>query len=173
MTVLTLSRLSDPVTDVIGEPVSSFYAERFWLPVLGPTSMWLLRHCARHTERGDYVVDAEELGRLLGVGGHGGRHSPLLRSLERLRHFHLAALAGENAWALPAFVGMVSRPLLQRLPESLRREHDLLTGLARERAVPCAGACGRETWSPDALCDPCRDRDRIREAHHELQSEAR
>ena len=33
----------DPITDPLGHDPVSQYAELFWLPVLGPSSLWLLR----------------------------------------------------------------------------------------------------------------------------------
>src|SRR5215813_13041534 len=48
----------DPVLDVLGHDPRSWYAETFWLPTLGPTSLLLMRHLADRFER---TPDAVEL----------------------------------------------------------------------------------------------------------------
>ena len=35
---LRIVRWADPVVDVVGHDLRSTYVERFWLPVLGPTT---------------------------------------------------------------------------------------------------------------------------------------
>ena len=43
-TTLTIVPWIDPIIDTIGHDPRSRYAETFWLPTLGPTSLLLLRH---------------------------------------------------------------------------------------------------------------------------------
>jgi hypothetical protein len=122
---LTIEKLDDPVLDSHGQHVTSRYVEVFWLPVLGPTSLWLLRHCSFHTEHGPYTVDARTLGRSLGVGAGPGRHNPLIRSLDRLVSFH-CGLRVFDRWALRTHLGPLPQRHLNRLPEALQEAHDLL-----------------------------------------------
>ena len=120
--VVTIERLVDPVVDDIGVPVTSRYCEVFWLPILGPSAMWMLRHCAYHTAGGPYVVDVDTLARSLGLGGGTGVHGPVRRTLTRLIAFHCAS-GGVNRYAVRSSLGPVPRSALGRLPESLRAAH--------------------------------------------------
>ena len=43
---LTIQPWPDPILDTVGHDPRSLYAERFWLPTLGPTTLLLLRHLA-------------------------------------------------------------------------------------------------------------------------------
>jgi len=37
---LHITPLHDPVVDLLGHDLRSTYVERFWLPILGPSSAW-------------------------------------------------------------------------------------------------------------------------------------
>ncbi len=77
--------------------LTSSYVERFWLPVLGPTSIVLLRHLGRIRETQDplahvsVIVRVEVLAFELGLGVGGvGKNSPLQRTCKRLVDFGVA-----------------------------------------------------------------------------------
>ena len=40
---LTIESWQDPVIDELGHDPRSAYVEKFWLPVLGPSTIWFLR----------------------------------------------------------------------------------------------------------------------------------
>ena len=42
--------LADPLVEALGFDPRSWYVEHFWLPVIGPTCTWLLRHVAAGLE---------------------------------------------------------------------------------------------------------------------------
>ena len=53
-----------------GWPLDSPYVEEFWLPVIGPSSLALLRWCARHADRlaRYHTMAVSELAQQLGLG---------------------------------------------------------------------------------------------------------
>ncbi|MHB8295765.1 MAG: hypothetical protein ACYDH5_14305 [Acidimicrobiales bacterium] len=88
---LTIVRWRDPVVDTYGHDPRSPYTETFWLPVLGPSTVLLLRRLARLMENreGPFELDMALTARSLGLPGM-GRHSPFARSLTRCVQFRLA-----------------------------------------------------------------------------------
>lgn len=128
-TVVVIDRLADPVIEAAGQHVSSAYCETFWLPVIGPTALWLLRHAAARTADGPYAVDVEVLGKSLGVGGAYSKSSPLHRTFDRLKRFECADGGWSTTWRLRTHLPQLPRRQLVRLPDVLQRQHaDLLGG---------------------------------------------
>src|SRR2546428_4922878 len=82
----------DPVIDALGHDPRSSYVERFWLGILGPSTTWLLRRLATGLEAPPPGVELPpaETARPPGLGGKGGRHSPVLRGPPPRRQFELA-----------------------------------------------------------------------------------
>ena len=69
------------------------YVEDYWLSVVGPTAVAVLRYVARRSEayRDPGVTDdVVELAGVFGLGTGEGRWSPLLKTFDRLFHFGLA-----------------------------------------------------------------------------------
>lgn len=126
-TSIHLRPWNDPVIDTIGHDPRSWYAELFWLPTLGPTSLLLMRRLAMlFEEHPDGVeLDVAETARLLGLGERGGRSSPLWRSLLRLVQFELAAQDGdEGALVVRRILPPINRRHVRRLPPSLQEVHE-------------------------------------------------
>ncbi len=116
----------DPVIDQLGHDPRSAYVERFWLPVLGPSSVWLLRRIADgldHRPEG-FDLDLVDTAQSLGVGMRGGRNAPLLRTIERCCRFGAAKMHGRSSIAVRRRLAPLSRTQTERLPETLRAEHD-------------------------------------------------
>jgi len=128
-TTLTIVPWHDPIVDTIGHDPRSLYAETFWLPTLGPTSLLLLRHLAnRFDESGGSPRGVElpvaDTARALGVGDRDGAHSPIVRTLARLEQFDLAQHDPCSATtAVRRHLPPVARRHLQRLPLSLQALH--------------------------------------------------
>jgi hypothetical protein len=97
----------DPITQHVGAPVDSPYLERFWLPILGPTSTWLLRHVDRHFETSPdgVVLDLAETSRALGLSPIIDEHCHVARAMNRCVYFGLAQPVGDvvavRRWAPP------------------------------------------------------------------------
>lgn len=134
----------DPVLDVLGHDPRSWYAETFWLPTLGPTSLLLMRHLADRFERAPGGIDlpVAETAAALGLGARDGEHSPLMRSLGRLVQFDLACSDGDKSIAVRRALPPIHRRHVRRLPAALQAQHEEWTAgqgnapvdIARQRA---------------------------------------
>ena len=97
-TVLTFNLVEHPDARVqrVGFDLTDPYVEHCWGPVLGPTSTLLLRRMPLlWAEREPATITHGELAKTLGLGGNGGENSKLMRSIDRLVQFRLAA------WQVP------------------------------------------------------------------------
>lgn len=126
----------DAVIDELGHDPRSAYVERFWLPVLGPSTVWLLRRLADHLDRNPdgFELDLVETARSLGVGMRGGRNSPMLKTIERCCRFGAARMHGTTSLAVRRRLAPLTRAQVERLPEALQREHTVW--LTRPRTSP-------------------------------------
>lgn len=122
---ITIVRWSDPVVDAIGLPIDGTYAEKYWLPVLGPTATWMARRLAAALADEPVTIDMATLGATLGVGAGTGANCPLVRALARLCRFGIARDL-DDAYKVRAMVGPVPRSQLKRLPTGLQLEHAAL-----------------------------------------------
>ncbi|MBV9412036.1 MAG: hypothetical protein JO148_10600 [Acidimicrobiia bacterium] len=115
----------DPVIDAVGHDPRSFYVEEFWLSVLGPSTVWLLRRIAAGLEANPsgYTMPLGETARALGLGMKGGRHSPFMRALGRVCQFDLGQLHDEGTLAVRRKLPPLNRRQVDHLPEMLRDAH--------------------------------------------------
>ncbi len=87
----TLSIRLEELDKASGWDLNHPYLETFWLPVIGPTSTLLLRYVGRHVRSSNYTVfDTSDVALCLGVGAGIGRHSPIVKTVQRLARFDLA-----------------------------------------------------------------------------------
>ena len=116
----------DSVIDEVGHDPRSVYVERFWLGVLGPSSVVFLRRLATELESSPsgFTLPLEETARTLGLGMRGGRNSPFLRTITRCAQFHLVHF-DERAATLLARRKLppLTRGQITKLPERLQRQH--------------------------------------------------
>lgn len=122
------------LVDADGHRLLSEYVEWFWLPVLGPTALCLLRKLALRGQRPPLAYDLPELARSLGVGYHQGRNSPLNRTLERLVMFHVASWDGHTLHVRRCLPTLPARHV-DRLPERLRAVHAEYLAVSADRKV--------------------------------------
>lgn len=117
----------DPVVDSLGHDPRSAYVERFWLPVLGPSTVWLLRRLAFLLEDSPEgaEVNTAELARQLGIGERTGPSAPFCRTVKRCVDFQMARWE-EPALAVRRLLPPLANRHLRRLPEALRLEHEAL-----------------------------------------------
>ncbi len=122
---LRITSLDDPVIDLLGHDLRSTYVERFWLPILGPTTTFFLRHVAVELEAHPDGFDLHLLDTAgaLGLGGRTGRNAPFLRAIDRTRSFKLSQPAGPGALAVRRRIPPLTRVQIERLPVPLRDEH--------------------------------------------------
>lgn len=126
---LHVTALHDPVVDLLGHDLRSSYVERFWLPILGPTTTLLLRHMAvRFDDQPEgFDLPLLDTAAALGLGSKAGRNSPFLRALARATKFQVAQAVGHGALAVRQRVAPLTRSQTERLPAPLRDEHDAWT----------------------------------------------
>jgi hypothetical protein len=121
--VLLVVRWEDPVVEALGHDVRSLYAETFWLPVIGPSALWMLR---RLSGLDGVEVGLTVLSRELGLGASYARHAPVTRTVARLICFGLAAPVpwpeGDHL-AVRVALPPLTRRQLARLPDHLQLRH--------------------------------------------------
>jgi hypothetical protein len=125
-TTLTIVPWPDPLIDTLGHDPRAFYAETFWLPILGPTALLLLRHLATRFEESPQGVELRvaETSQALGVGNREGSSSPILRTLTRLEQFEVACADPLSPTiAVRRNLPPVTRRQLGRLPLPIQRQH--------------------------------------------------
>lgn len=122
---LTIESWQDPVIDELGHDPRSAYVERFWLPVLGPSTIWFLRRLADQLDEhpDGFELDLVEAAQSLGVGMRGGKHSPMLKTVERSCRFGAARMMGATGLAVRRRLAPLTRAQSERLPHTLREEH--------------------------------------------------
>ena len=113
----------DPVVDALGHDPRSGYVERFWLGVLGPSAVWLLRHLADRldAEPDGLDLDVVATGRAIGLGSRS--MTSLSHTVGRLATFGQARFEGADTLAVRRRLPPLSRRQVEHLPEPLRSEH--------------------------------------------------
>ena len=113
----------DPVVDALGHDPRSGYVERFWLGVLGPSAVWLLRHLADRLDREPDGLDLDVVatGRAIGLGSRS--MTSLSHTVGRLATFGQARFEGADTLAVRRRLPPLSRRQVEHLPEPLRAEH--------------------------------------------------
>ncbi len=115
----------DAVCDELGLDPRSSYAETYWLPLLGPTSTWLLRRLAVEfdTSPDGFSLDTGDVARSIGIGTKGGRNGPFHRAIDRCVRFGCAQHAEHGILAVRRRLPPLSRAQVNRLPRHLRGGH--------------------------------------------------
>jgi hypothetical protein len=116
----------DPVCDELGMDPRSAYVESFWLPLLGPTSTWLLRRFAVEfdTQPDGFSLEAQDAARSIGIGTKGGRSGPFHRAIDRCVRFGCIQHAEHGILAVRRRLPPLSSAQVQRLPRHVRTRHD-------------------------------------------------
>jgi hypothetical protein len=123
---LDLVAWPDDVMDALGFDPHGSYCERFWLPIVGPTSYLMgRRFVVWLDERPDgLIVPLARLSAIIGLGQGTGRSSPLIRSLARMVAFGLARLDSGDRLAVRRRWPPLTAARVRRLPGWLVQEHD-------------------------------------------------
>ena len=111
--------------EAAGHDPRSAYVERFWLPILGPSTVLLLRYLAAALDAapGGFLLDLEETARALGLGVREGPHAPLARALRRAADFAMASEPEPGHLAVRRRMPSLSTRQVARLPASLQAAH--------------------------------------------------
>ncbi len=122
---IRVSAWPDPLIDRLGHDPRSVYVEQFWLGILGPSTVWLLRHCASGLDSSPEGFDLAltDVAGALGLGHRGGRNSPLARSILRACRFGAARAISESELQVRRRMAPLNRGQVERLPEFLRERH--------------------------------------------------
>lgn len=157
---LRISAWADPLVDRLGHDPRSRYAELFWLPIIGPSTILFLRHCVTLLDElcgesdPEVEIDLATTATRLGLGHKGGRNSALVRTIQRASRFGAARPAGVRALQVRRFMAPLNRSQLERLPPGLQSRHqaamagsapghDLVSARARRLALGLM-QCGDE-----------------------------
>ena len=122
---LHISVWVDPLVDRLGHDPRSTYVEQFWLGILGPSTVWFLRHCAAQIDAHPGGVDLSlpHVASLLGLGHRGGRNSPMARAVTRACRFGCARSTGAGAIEMRRRLPPLNRSQIERLPLVLQQRH--------------------------------------------------
>ncbi len=120
---LIVRPLFDAGLDLHGHDPRSSYVELFWLGVLGPSSILLLRRLAAGFDAwpDGFEIDVHETADALGLAA-GQRHSAFTRTVQRIVQFGMARRADDGI-AVRRRLPTLSPRHLQRLPASIRDTH--------------------------------------------------
>jgi hypothetical protein len=116
----------DPELATYGFDPRSPYVERFWLGVLGPSTVFLIRRLARGLEEhpGGYRIDLADTARAIGLGGGTGRQSPIARTIDRACMFKTMRLTAPGQLEVRTHLPKLTPRQLERLPPPVRASHD-------------------------------------------------
>ena len=115
----------DPVTDAVGHDPRAPYVERFWLPILGPSTVWLLRYLVDELDKNPKGLDLclNEASRALGLARQPlSRHSAFAGALSRTVQFGAAQYFG-GGLAVRRRLPYLPARHVTRLTERLQTEH--------------------------------------------------
>ena len=104
----------------------SYYAETFWLPILGPSTMWLLRKVAERfdTEPDGFALDLIDMSRALGIASKGGRNNSFHRAINRVVSFNMGSTIDDKTIAIRRHMPALHGGQTRRLPPRLANLHD-------------------------------------------------
>lgn len=116
----------DDLIDALGHDPRSHYVEQFWLPVLGPSTTWLVRRLAAGFDESPegFELPLAETAHSLGLGDRAGRNSPFLRSINRTIQFGVARATGEVELSVRRRLPPLARRQLAHVSPSLASAHD-------------------------------------------------
>jgi hypothetical protein len=140
---LTVVPWVDPVIDKIGYDPRSVYAEQFWLSIIGPSALWLLRRLADgfDTWPDGFDIDLPELAQSLGLSFNGGDKSIFVRTLIRVEQFGLAHRTAQAVLLVRRRLPSLTRRQTERLPHSLRIAHAEWMRHELDQIEPLSAAC--------------------------------
>ena len=123
--IVTIHPWGDPLGDDLGHDPRGAYTERYWLSVIGPTAMWIMRRIADlfDTSPDGFALDLAHTATTMGLSYDRGPASPFGRALNRCVMFGLAHELSDG-YAVRRRVPSVTVRHLMRLPADLRAEHD-------------------------------------------------
>ncbi|MEI7594050.1 MAG: hypothetical protein WCK41_12645 [Actinomycetes bacterium] len=125
LTELGVQPWPDPLIDRLGHDPRSDYVERFWLGIVGPSTVLLMRRLANDLDQhpDGFTLDVTDTARSLGVGMRGGRQSPFMRTVDRVCRFGGARWQGLDHLEVRRKLPPLTRGQVVRLTPTLQAEH--------------------------------------------------
>lgn len=118
----------DQLVDTMGFDPRTSYVEHFWLPILGPSSVFLLRRLAYifdvHLETHD--VSLKDISFEIGLGSPKGFGNSITKTLNRLIQFDMAKLLPSGTLAVRRSLPPLNIRQLSRIPTQLQDLHHAL-----------------------------------------------
>jgi len=125
MQTLHVAPWPDHVINLKGYAPKSAYVENYWLPILGPTTTFLLRKISTSfecSEDSEFILYPFEWAQNLGVHPRGGKHGPFWKSITRACRFKLAQI-GKNRLYVRKKLPPLSIRQVEKLPRHLQISH--------------------------------------------------
>lgn len=116
----------DPALATSGHDPRSEYVERFWLGVIGPSAVMLVRRLARGLAEhpSGFSIALPDTARAIGLGGGTGRSAPITRTIDRCCMFGAMRRSDEHTLDVRTHLPYLSRRQLDRLPLAVRNSHE-------------------------------------------------
>ena len=116
-----------PQVRQVGFPIDHAYIEQCWAPIIGPTSVLLLRRLPVLWREGMTAeVDVADLAQSLGLGNSTGRSGTMQHTLQRLERFRFASCSGPAELEVFTEAPPLSSRHLERLPAWTAKRHEHL-----------------------------------------------
>ncbi|KJF18371.1 MULTISPECIES: hypothetical protein [Acidithrix] len=118
----------DPLVESLGFDPRTNYVEYFWLPILGPSCIFLLRRMAYAFDlSGDFrEMSLHTISYEIGLGSPKGFSSSITRTVNRCIQFDMAKLLPNGQLAFRRSLPPLSQRQLNRLPIRLQEVHEAL-----------------------------------------------
>jgi hypothetical protein len=115
----------DPIVDERGHDPRSAYVERYWLGVIGPTALWIMRRFAAGFDDAPdgFTIDFAHTASCMGLSFSKGHNSPFGKALHRCVMFGLAQPLSDGFAVRRRFPSVAQRHL-KRLPADLQSTHE-------------------------------------------------
>lgn len=110
----------------LGYDPRSSYVEKFWLPFLGPSTVFMIRRVTELLESEPYgfALALEDFSIMLGLGANTNKHSSVQKTLNRLLVFELARIMPSKAVSVRLKLPPLPQRYLNRLSSSMRLLHE-------------------------------------------------
>lgn len=136
--ILNFRTWEDPVADPFGHDPCSQYVELYWLPILGPTAIFLLRrlNIILQQNSGSFSIPRQHLAHELGISQWHGPNSPFGRALSRCCDFSMFHPQQGDLIYVRQRIPSLPKRLSRRLPERVRELYATSHGRAAGRPAP-------------------------------------
>lgn len=119
----------NPQVRQVGVGLDHPYVEQCWTPILGPSSVLLLRRMPILWQQADPIeIATTDLSRSIGLGGDTSANSPIQHTLDRLERYGFCRQGPGGQIAMPITAGPLSLQQLERVPEWCQQRHEDLWG---------------------------------------------